>query len=240
MASWNELVNRKDDYGMGSCPNNPDCKTSTPSCSRTMRSGSELCFWHSYRIGEIREYNCGCPGKKWLTANGDSIGRNLVYQTNPGKEFCCLDFACILWCCSSAQNRDTDIYTCGEMRVCEGCSSKHTNLIKISREEDDDFSEDSIQIESSTTSPSSNSWEHLRKYRDAITIRMIENKTWKYSIPTQNGPLFRIPDSIIGSLTVNSASTALVAAGRNPSESEWWIWVAGWYNDCPIGIMRHI
>ena len=53
------------------------------------------------------------------------------------------------------------------------------------------------------------------------------------------GISFRIADDVTGVLTIDSAKNAIIAANRNPAGAEWWIWIAGWFDDCPTNIEKH-
>ena len=224
---WYVLKDRKDQFGLESKPENPACKVHTYGCSEAMKG--DICFWHFYRMGKMKEFMCGCPGKKWKTVVGDSTGRSLARKYYELKDVCTVDFAGHFSCCGT----DYTSFRCGEMRVCSSCKDQHPSLEGVNADGDSDTDSDTDNDEPII-------WPHNQAYKDAVMSRMDDGKPIKYAMMTSEGPTFRIPDSMMGSLEVKSASSALIAAGRNPAEAEWWIWIAGWYDDCPVGITNHI
>lgn len=228
---WFNLVDRKDQYGHQSKSNNPQCKVSTYGCSDAMKG--DVCFWHHYRMGCVKTFYCGCPGKSWKTAVGDADGRRLVRLYYPNETFCLLDSFNRLCCCSNSCSGDgDDNYKCGEMILCNECKDKHPRCVGINDSDSDSDSDDDIHRDH-------NDWIHLDDYKHAINERITNGEQIMHCQLTVTGPMFRIQDPITGSHVVNSASAALVAAGRNPRDASCRIWIAGWFDDCPDGIKKH-
>lgn len=124
VSHWTELVDRKDDYGYESMPNNPKCTVKSDGCSKNMESHN-LCFWHSKRMGNRFPIKCDC-GQEFTCVDGDSIGRYLV------RNYYKMDFSrtpvmmCgILYCCGSCQNSDSELYACGNMNIGNCCVNYH-------------------------------------------------------------------------------------------------------------------
>lgn len=232
-VSFTELVVRHDRYGRMTDPRNQLCKLKSVTCSEAMSfAQKDLCFWHSRRMGTKKEYRCGCSSKWWPVVTGDSPGRNLVreyygldYDTTPT-----IDSSGQLYCCGPASSGATsgNFSTCGSMLVCENCRIHHVSVDPLELEEE--------EPEDQTSS----FWPHRENYEAAIITRIAAGQKIMYADVTPEGIQFILRDQLLGSLCVYSASTALVAAGRNPTDADWWIWIAGWYDDCPQSIPKHI
>jgi hypothetical protein len=216
VENWNVLVHRKDEYGYESSPNNPQCKTSSMGCSKAMKG--DICFWHFHRMAKIATFRCGC-NQKWKTLVGDSTGRHL------GRKYYDEDMATLdtgnNWYCACGNQCES--HKCGTMYVCDKCIHKHKKVVR----DDDGYYETAT-------------WEHTQQYSNALNERIVEGKKYVYGTSSSNGPVFSIPDDLHGVIFVTNSSTCLIAAGRNPKMAEWWIWMAGWYEDCPEGIKSHI
>lgn len=214
-----------------SMPNNPGCKVATPGCSRDMAASGDVCWWHSVRMAAINTFNCGC-GKKWKTIDGDATGRMLRYQYSGDGFFAVVDMGNRFYCCSSCQNSDNYKWQCGSMFVCDGCASGHdrskmrnTTFCGSSSDEDVDAGE----------------WEHMDGYSRGVLDREASGKLFRDAIMTANGPTFQVKHPTEGALTVKSASTALIAAGytKDVHERDWWLWIAGWYDDAPEALRNY-
>jgi hypothetical protein len=234
-------------------PHNSKCKIKTASCSIAMadevvpkpKDRLDLCFWHYYRMGEKKEYPCGCPGKRWPVVIGDSPGRNfardyynLDYDTTPS-----IDSSNRLYCCGNACGGGAETrYQCGQMLVCDTCKPLHLaqRLTKAPKHSHTSESDDEEKEEKDDEEEDESVWPHYNEYKRQFIIRASEGKTWKYMNMTLTGPTAVLLDDVTGSHLVHSAATALIAAGRQGQDADWWIWIAGWYDDCPAAIPKHI
>lgn len=79
-------------------------------------------------------------------------------------------------------------------------------------------------------------WSYSAKYKDALIERATADKFWTCSFVGPTGPYFAAPDE---SGIISNAQHALKIAEQFPEQREWWIWVAGWYLDCPADVEQH-
>ncbi len=114
---------------------------------------------------------------------------------------------------------------------------RNPKILQSVRIEEDDF------ICSEPVTP--DVWKHLQAYLSAIRQRQHRNQpvpsmcAW----PGNDGPFFPLVAGANGIESINGAFTALAQASRcveHPEQAEMWIWVAGWYENCPGGIQKHI
>lgn len=189
----------------------------------------DLCYWHYYLMGNVyNDVTCGCADRRWAAVSGMTYQRRTAYlYFDQMPDLCAYDGAGYLFCCRDASGgypADTS-YECGEMAVCYGCHDKHPSATARVRESS--LGED-------------RPWPHLDAYDQGLVERDMEQKTCHHVVMTPHGPVSRAVPTPHGPITVDTASSALVAAGHNPGEADWWIWMAGWYPDCPAGIVKHI
>ncbi len=209
------------DTGSDKCyksfPNNPDCFFIREGCSKAMATPN-LCFWHSVRMASVKECKCGC-NKSWKTLDGDAIGRALrrEYSVNNGP-YTIIDSSGRYYCCSRCQNTDNYEWTCGSMYICPECSELHDKKVRIE--------EDKKEREP---------WHLLAAYSRAVSALQKSGQYFQYGIIKSDGPSFIVSHPTEGSFTVKNASTALIAAGisKRVIERDWWLWIAGWYEDSP-------
>ena len=80
-------------------------------------------------------------------------------------------------------------------------------------------------------------WGYSAKYQSALIERATSDKFWTCSFVGPEGPYFAAPDE---SGIITNAAQALAIAEQFPEQRDWWTWVAGWYNDCPDTIEKHV
>ena len=126
--TWNDLIDRDDEFGMKSYPNNPMCACASESCSKYMFMDN-VCFWHHHRMGILQSVQCDCG--TWQTVNGDAIGRNqaISYLKLDRYSTPVIDITGRLYCCPGCQNADNYKWKCGDMFVCSNNKDKHTMLV---------------------------------------------------------------------------------------------------------------
>jgi hypothetical protein len=132
VRDWYELTQRKDQFGMGTNPQNPECSIWSDGCSTALSTETPgVCFWHSHRMARIEMVRCGCRTNECLV--GDATGRHMRREYASGghdgvtliPKYSVVDSGGFLYCCSKCQNNDNYTMTCGEMRVCNDCSDCH-------------------------------------------------------------------------------------------------------------------
>jgi hypothetical protein len=182
-------------------------------------------------MATIKTFKCGC-GKEWKTMDGDATGRMLRYDYSGDGEFAIVDGGNRFYCCSRCQNTDNHEWQCGSMFVCADCASGHneSKMCSSLRSSSDDEEEEPPKV-----------WEHLNAYGHAVTERRARGQMFLYSTVEANGPTFQVKHPTEGSHTVNSASSALIAAGyaKAVDERDWWLWIAGWYDDAPEALKNY-
>jgi deoxynucleoside kinase len=117
---------------------NDKCKIDSDKCSNEMSDISDLCLFHRLRMAKRQIINCDCT-KNIDCCSGDSIGRHQFRQYYNYRNIPVIDLVNKLYCCSSCQNRDGELYMCGNMLVGECCAHKHSNntLKNIEKNEED-------------------------------------------------------------------------------------------------------
>ena len=60
-----------------------------------------------------------------MVCSGDAIGRYIFRIFYDDWDVSVVDSTGSVYCCGSAQNCDSYIYTCGDMRICDECYHKH-------------------------------------------------------------------------------------------------------------------
>ncbi len=236
----------------GSYPYNEICATKSKCCSRSMAK-EKICYWHWCRMGTEQEIRCGCSKRKIV--NGDATGRSLYYNYNVaiGGEnvpTSCIDMGGLVYCCSTCQNSDNYHWKCGEMFVCSGCKDQHVeekmvdctlsdewNSSDSSEDDDDDHHEDYCDDKNKSSL-------YGEGFFDAVLERRRNGKKIFYGVCDLEGKMtYNARNHIYGSYTVRNARDAIFQAGccseNENEEREWWIWLCGWYEDCPEGITRH-
>jgi hypothetical protein len=236
----------KDRFRKFSLPENPACKVHSDCCSGAMAL-TDLCLWHYYLQGSVWFYTCGC-GVKHPVASGFSYPKWMVMKYFGGDQWAAQDGAGYVYCCGDASGFcPGDIgYQCGEMHVCWRCREKHPHAsAKKSKVEDSEESDEDWDV---TLSPGgvprsrgSDLSDNKRElYKDALTKRMGNGEFWMYcSWNDDNTPAFSLPTSTSGTLKIRSAKDALRAGSFDMEHYAWWVWVAGWYDDCPQGVTKH-
>jgi hypothetical protein len=234
VSDWYELTKRKDKFGMGSHPNQPDCKCSSKACSEFMKK-PDLCFWHFHRMGKVGKAKCACG--TWNTVSGDAVGRNqaIDYYDLERYETAVVDMGYTFYCCPSCQNRDNYKWRCGSMYVCSNNEDKHDKSMMMPASIEDDFPSSDDAVEEGKPV-----WPHDEAYKDALMMWITTGRPFKYVIMGPDGPSVNVKDPEYGAVTVNNAANALRAACHDHEFAEWWTWFAGWFPDCPPNIKSHI
>ena len=122
--SWNEIMKTQNKtYG----DHNPLCAIDSKGCSIEMADDipegmKELCLWHRARMDQHVVEECGC--KKQDACAGDATGRRMFRTYHDSWDMPVIDFVG-LYCCGRCQNGDSEVYMCGDMRVCNGCAEQH-------------------------------------------------------------------------------------------------------------------
>jgi hypothetical protein len=130
-------------------------------------------------------------------------------SSDDNERVCCVKPNGLLKCCSAG----VPVSTCGSMSVCRDHMSQH-------------------QVESP-----GRRWRLLNEYNVKFDERIKRKQFVLYATFAAHGPVFYV--SIVQRNTVDSWASAIQAAIMEPNRAEWWFWVAGWYDDCPEGVVRH-
>ena len=223
----------KDDPDCGtSCPYNVACKLRSSTCSTNMcMELPSICNFHAKRMAKIRYHTCRCNKFRQLIV-GDMTARTLANNFYDLSENVIYDGGAI-YCCSSCHIDKSQKYTCADIFVCEHCANKHhkENLVKIEESfKNKEDSEDSGYCE----------WNHAKTFIQEFTKRQINQYSWRYIMMTPNGPKSTILDEKKDMFTIDSARTCLRAASIDMDRGDFWLWLAGWYADCPQYLPKHI
>lgn len=201
---------------------------------------TDLCLWHYFLMGDIWFFKCDC-GVEHPIASGASYPRSMVRKYFSNVEFSSQDSSGAIFCCGSAAGFFAGEFSdrCGEMVVCSRCKDKHVKAknVKTKYDYDEDSSDSSDDVSTSTPATKSDKWD---LYRSKFQERMNAGEYWMFSSWNNDAPRFPFHIPAGGILIVENAKTALKAGVYDIDHYEWWQWVAGWYDDCPAGIKKHM
>ena len=87
-------------------------------------------------------------------------------------------------------------------------------------------------------------WKHAQKYGMAVCERQQMGKYFEYAVISDSGPVINILDENNNIISIKDADVAIEFAEKAWDnwycpEAEWWVWLAGWYDDCPEGLSKH-
>ena len=229
--SWNSLVKRKDSYGGKSytrethgfaCKHanydcsctklgvNPNCIVASSFCSKAIKEGSDLCFWHFHRAAALEPGRCECKGQQTLV--GDAVAQALYIKIQVARNILSVEQAQEQIDNIALFDTDTGEYFC----------PRHDCTYDPEEEEEED--ED---------------WEHMQRFlkelASEVAKRSFRSVAWIRI--GEDGPVF---DASHGSGLddIDNAAGALQAAGLDLKHADWWLWMSRWYPDCPKSLGR--